>query len=59
MSTKEKQPNWTYTCPICGFPGATEDQGDLGILVRHPGRDWPCRVTPGRTVADAILEAKR
>lgn len=43
MTTKKKSSELGYTCPVCGYPGAVEDQGELGVLVRHPGRDWPCR----------------
>jgi hypothetical protein len=34
-------------CPTCSHPGYRQRPDDRGTLIRHPGRAWPCRVSPG------------
>lgn len=34
-------------CTTCGYPGTECSVNDRGMLVAHPGRDWPCRVRAG------------
>lgn len=31
-------------CPTCQFPGYVHTRDQRGLLIRHPGRAWPCRV---------------
>lgn len=34
-------------CATCGYPGSERSVDDRGMLVAHPGRDWPRRVPAG------------